>query len=78
LAWVGFSSPSVCLHTVDKVFKLSIGNDLAVILEVIWLWVGRSKVKVRVRVGFSQSGHNSQMNYLKVFKLGTWNDLGIS
>jgi len=37
-----------------KVFKVDIGNDRPWdILQVVWLWVERSKVKVRVRLGLT-------------------------
>jgi len=59
-AWVGFSSPSVCLYVCPqhnsktndpKVFKLNwYGECSWDILQVTWFRVKRSKVKVMVRV----------------------------
>ena len=48
------------------------------ILQVIWFWVERSKVKFRVRVNTNVWSITPKTNDLKVFKLGVGNDLGIS
>ena len=53
LAWVGFSSPSVCLSVclfVCGINELSPSIQTWYILHVVWFWVERSKVNVKVTV----------------------------